>query len=130
MNLRKIIKEEISDFENLNWINKVSNNPWMEYEGIINYIVGMYKPVDTKIDNFEIGDANETVVSLYFDEISDNYITNTLHNNFKKLKESNLGKQIRKDVYDNFGVMTSGLSLEGFAPYVYRGLTIDVHLKN
>ena len=72
--------------------------------------------------------SEEVVIDVYFDEIDDKYITNPLNNNIKRLKEKNFGLQIRKDIYNFFGIKTSGLSLEGFSPFVYHGITIDIHL--
>lgn len=98
-------------------------------KGIIKYIEVMYKP--TKISSEYIYIDENTygsVINLFFDSIGDEFITNPSHNNLRKLKEDNLKLKIRRDIYTFFGVMTSGLSLDGFAPYVNHNLTINVHL--
>jgi len=101
-----------------------------ELSGIIKFIKSMYNPAKVKIDAADVFGNEETYVSLYFDEISDDYISNPQSNNIKRLKEKNLSLEIRNDVYKYFGVMTSGLDLDGYSPYRYMGLTIDVHLRN
>lgn len=101
-----------------------------DLSGIIKFIESMYKPAKIKIDTADVFGNEETYVSLYFDEISDNYISNPQSNNIKRLKERNLNLEIRNDVYMYFGVMTSGLDLNGHSPFRYMGLTIDVHLRD
>ena len=100
-----------------------------ELKGIIKYIEQMYKPEKIWIDKSNNHNSDEIVINLSFNEIGDEYITNHNFYSKNKMKEMNLEKQIRKDIYDYFGVMTSGLNLQGFAPYEYHGLTIDVHLN-
>ena len=68
--------------------------------------------------------------TIFFDEIDDKYDTNPFWTDKKKLKEKNFCQVIRKDIYNVFRIMTSGLSLEGFSPYEYHGITINVHLTN
>jgi len=100
-----------------------------ELKGIVKYIEKVYNPSKIKIINY-VEFINEPLVSLFFDEISDDFITNPQSNNIKRLKEKNLERQIRKDIYNYFGVMTSGLTLDGSSPYTFHGLTIDVHLRD
>ena len=95
---------------------------------ITKFIDTLYKPTNIKISIYLRNDTEEVVIDVYFDEIDDKYITNPLNNNIKRLKENNFGLQIRKDIYNFFGIKTSGLSLEGFSPFVYHGITIDIHL--
>ena len=101
-----------------------------EIKGIVKYIEVVYHPYKITIESYGIyDDIEEKVISVYMDEISDDYITNPNHKNPKYLKEKNLELKIRKDIYNYFGTMTSGLTLDGFSPYTYHGLTIDVHLN-
>ena len=95
---------------------------------ITKFIDTLYKPTNIKTSSYPRNDTEEVVIDVYFDEIDDKYITNPLNNNIKRLKENNFGLQIRKDIYNFFGIKTSGLSLEGFSPFVYHGITIDIHL--
>ena len=95
---------------------------------ITKFIDTLYKPTNIEISTLRNYDTEEVVIDVYFDEIDDKYITNPLNNNIKRLKEKNFGLQIRKDIYNFFGIKTSGLSLEGFSPFVYHGITIDIHL--
>ncbi len=101
-----------------------------ELNGIIKFISVMYNPDDIDVSSRKIMSPDptkdETVIRLTFNTISDDYITNPDSNDIKKNKEKNLERVIRKDVEGYFSIKTSGLSIEGFAPYVYRGLTIDV----
>ena len=99
-----------------------------ELSGIIKFIEYMYNPSNIEIDTSGNFGKYETYVKLYFDEISDDYISNSQSNSIKRLKEKNLNLEIRNDVYKYFGVMTSGLDLNGFSPYRFVGLTIEVHL--
>ena len=113
--IKKILKEE---------------NLKSELSGIIKFIESMYNPSKIKIDAKDVFGNEETYVSLYFDKISDDYISNPQSGYKQRLKERNLNLEIRNDVYKYFGVMTSGLDLNGYSPYRYNGLTIDVHLIN
>lgn len=102
--------------------------------GIVKYIDFMYHPEKIIIDKRNVWDEpdlyhDEVTIKLYFNDISDDYISNPQHRNINILKEKNLELEIRKDIESYFGIKTSGLSLEGFAPYRYNGLTIDVKLK-
>ena len=100
-----------------------------EISGIIKFIESMYNPAKIKIDTANVFGNDETYVSLFFNDISDDYVSNPQSGNKKRLKERNLNLEIRNDVYKYFGVITSGFDLNGYAPYKYRGLTIDVHLR-
>ena len=100
-----------------------------ELGGIIKFISGVFKPDNIKVYTYNLTDDHEeTVIELKYSHISDDYISNPQHRNVNTLKERNLELEIRKDVESYFGVKTSGLSLEGFSPYRYNGLTIDVIL--
>ena len=93
---------------------------------IVKFIDVLYKPSEIIVDE---SNGGEIYINIYMDEIGDEYITNHNFYSKNKMKEMNLEKQIRKDIYDYFGVMTSGLNFQGFAPYEHHGLTIDVHLN-
>jgi ribonucleotide reductase alpha subunit len=99
-----------------------------EVKVITKFINTLYKPIDMEINTLRNYETAEIVIDVFFDEIDDKYITNTRNNNIKQLKEKNFELQIRKDIYNFFGIMTSGLSLEGYAPYKYHGIAIKVHL--
>lgn len=93
---------------------------------VVKFIDVLYKPSEIIVDDT---DNNEIIINVYMDEIGEEYVTNRSFHNIKKLKEMNFEKKIRNDLYNYLGIMTSGVSLNGFAPYVHRGITIDVHLK-
>ena len=99
--------------------------PRIKVKAITKYIDKMYKPTNIEISGY---DTEEVVIDVFFDKIDDKYITNPLNNNIRRLKENNFRQHIRKDIYNVFRIMTSGLSLEGFSPFVYHGITINVHL--
>jgi hypothetical protein len=101
--------------------------------GIVKYIDHLYNPEKIIIDKRDVWEGSdsshiETIISLYFDSISDIYIINPQSSDIKKHKEKRMEYSIRRDIFNYFGVKTSGLSFEGFSPYVYNGLTIDVIL--
>lgn len=95
---------------------------------ITKFINTLYEPIDIEISTLRNNDTEEIVIDVFFDEIDDKYDTNPFWTDKKKLKEKNFELQIRKDIYNFFGIMTSGLSLEGFSPYKHRGISIKVHL--
>jgi len=100
-----------------------------ELEGMIKFISNIYKPDEIKVFTYNVTDDHkETVIKLKYSHISDDYISNPYHTNINSLKEKNLELEIRKDVESYFSVKTSGLTLDGFSPYTYNGLTIDVIL--
>ena len=88
---------------------------------IIKFIDKIYNPTKIEVDTLRNYDTVEIVIDVFFDEIDDKYNT--------RLKETNFGLKIRKDIHKYFRIMTSGLSLEGFAPYKHHGITIKVHLN-
>ena len=102
-----------------------------ELKAIIKYINMVFKPDKIDVRESEVW-ANrqfthtETIIDLYFDKIDDKYLTNPYAVDVDSNKETNLEKEIRKDIESYFGVKTSGLSIEGFSPYQYHGLTIGV----
>ena len=96
---------------------------------IIKFIDKIYNPTKIEVDTLRNYDTVEIVIDVFFDEIDDKYNTNPLNNNIRRLKETNFGLKIRKDIHKYFRIMTSGLSLEGFAPYKHHGITIKVHLN-
>jgi ribonucleotide reductase alpha subunit len=95
---------------------------------ITKFINTLYEPIDIEISTLRNYETAEIVIDVFFDEIDDKYITNSRNNNIKQLKEKNFELQIRKDIYNFFGIMTSGLSLEGFSPYKHHGISIKAHL--
>jgi hypothetical protein len=100
-------------------------------DGIVKYIDLMYHPIKIVVDKNSIWGSDdsindEIVISVYVDSISDDYITNPQSSDIKKHKEKRMEYSIRRDIFNYFGVKTSGLSFEGFSPYIYNGLTIDV----
>jgi hypothetical protein len=99
-----------------------------EVKVITKFINTLYKPIDIEINTLRHYDTQEIVIDVFFNEIDDKYITNDRNNNIIRLKENNFGLQIRKEIYNFFGIMTSGLSFEGYAPYKYLGISIKVHL--
>ena len=102
--------------------------PRIKVKAITKYIDKIYKPNNIEISTLRNYDTEEIVIDVFFDKIDDKYITNPLNNNIRRLKENNFRQHIRKDIYNVFRIMTSGLSLEGFSPFVYHGITINVHL--
>jgi hypothetical protein len=97
-------------------------------ELIKNYIKTVYKPKYVNISFLDNeGFDKEFYIHVFFDSIDEKYNTNPYSNTPIKLKERNLGFEIRKEVESFFNVKTSGLSLQGFSPHEYRGLTITVH---
>ena len=99
--------------------------PRIEVKVITKYIDKMYKPTNIEISGYE---TEEVVIDVFFDKIDDKYDTNPFFSDKKRLKERNLALEIRNDIYKFFRIKTSGLSLEGFTPFVYHGITINVHL--
>jgi len=99
-----------------------------EVKVITKFINTLYKPIDIEINTLRNYETAEIVIDVFFDEIDDKYDTNPFFTDKKKLKERNFELEIRKNIYNFFGIMTSGLSLEGFAPYKYHGIAIKVHL--
>jgi len=99
-----------------------------EVKVITKFINTLYKPIDIEISTLRNYETAEIVIDVFFDEIDDKYDTNPFFTDKKKLKERNFELEIRKNIYNFFGIMTSGLSLEGFAPYKYHGIAIKVHL--
>jgi len=99
-----------------------------EVKVITKFINTLYKPIDIEISTIRNYETAEIVIDVFFDEIDDKYDTNPFFTDKKKLKERNFELEIRKNIYNFFGIMTSGLSLEGFAPYKYHGIAIKVHL--
>lgn len=99
---------------------------------ISKYINSIYKPVKIGFResyNYENNNIKkEFIIDLWFDEIDDKYLTNPNHSEPDKLKEKMLEREIRKDIKSFFNIETSGLDLDGFSPYRYKGLTIDVTL--
>lgn len=95
---------------------------------ITKFIDTLYKPTNIKISTYLRNDTEEVVIDVYFDEIDDKYDTNPFFSDKKRLKERNFALEIRNDIYKFFRIKTSGLSLEGFSPFVYHGITIDIHL--
>ena len=95
---------------------------------ITKFIDKLYKPTNIKISTYLRNDTEEVVIDVYFDEIDDKYDTNPFFSDKKRLKERNFALEIRNDIYKFFRIKTSGLSLEGFSPFVYHGITIDIHL--
>ena len=97
---------------------------------ITKFINTLYEPIDIEINTLRNNDTEEIVIDVFFDEIDDKYYTNPFWTDKKKLKVKNFELEIRKNIYNFFGIMTSGVSLEGFFPYKYHGITINVHLTN
>jgi hypothetical protein len=95
---------------------------------ITKFINTLYKPIDIEINTLRDNDIEEIVIDVFFDEIDDKYDTNPFWTDKKRLKERNFELVIRNDIYKFFGIMTSGLSLEGFTPYKHHGISIKVHL--
>ncbi len=95
-------------------------------KGIVKYIYAMYSPSNIEVEN--IG-ANYWVY-VYMDEIDDRYITNSFYHDIDLLKERNLQLEIRRAIYDFFGVYTTGLNLSGFSPMQTHSLTIEVKLNH
>ncbi len=102
--------------------------PRIKVKAITKYIDKIYKPTNIEISTLRDNDREEIVIDVFFDEINDKYDTNPFWTDKKKLKERNFCQVIRKDIYNVFRITTSGLSLEGFSPYEYHGITINVHL--
>jgi hypothetical protein len=93
--------------------------------GIVKYINTMYSPKRIDVSNSE----SNYLIEIYFDHIDDSYISNPRHHSTNSLKARNFENKLRKDIYNFFGVMTSGLSFEGHAPYVPQDLKIKVILE-
>lgn len=91
-----------------------------------NYIIQIYKPKDISVDVRHNDTGMEYVIFLYFDHIDDKYITNQNALDLIANKENNLQREIRSEVEQFFSTKTSGLDLQGFAPYKRHGLTINV----
>ena len=102
--------------------------PRIEVKVITKYIDKIYKPKSIEISTLRNYDNEEIVIDVFFNEIDDKYDTNPFFSDKKRLKERNFALEIRNDIYKYFRIKTSGLSLEGFAPYVSHGITINVHL--
>jgi hypothetical protein len=98
---------------------------------IVKFIKELYKPEDvvvsllshTGIDGI---DRPEYYIYVYFDYIDDKYLKNPTFHDKVRNKEIHLRLEIRKYVDSYFGIKTSGVTLNGFSPFEYRGLTIDV----
>ena len=95
---------------------------------ITKFIDTLYKPTNIEISTLRNYDTEEVVIDVYFDEISDDYISNPQSGYKQRLKERNLSLEIRKEIYNFFMIKTSGLDLNGYSPFVYHGITINVHL--
>jgi hypothetical protein len=99
--------------------------PRIKVKAITKYIDKMYKPTNIEISGY---DTEEVVIDVFFDKIDDKYDTNPFFSDKKRLKERNFALEIRNYIYKFFRIKTSGLSLEGFLPYVSHGISIFVHL--
>lgn len=97
--------------------------------GIAKYIDTMYSPKQIDVGNEEWDGEYGYLIRVYFDHIDDSYITNSHFHSPNILKVKNLENKIRKDIYGFFGVMTTGLSFEGYTPYLIYGLRIKVILN-
>jgi len=118
----KSVNELIHCFILIIWYIYVSMDN-KKIELIAKYIKTIYKPNNIDIRVID----GEVYIHIGFDSIDEKYNTNPYSNQPNKLKERNLESEIRKEVESFFGVKTSGLSLFGFFPYEYHGLTIDVY---
>lgn len=96
-------------------------------KSIVSYIKQVYKPndIDVMLEEKE-DDSPDVYISLLFGHIGDEYLKNPNASDILANKEKHLERAIRKDIESFFSVKTSGLSLDGFAPYVHHKLTIDV----
>lgn len=96
-------------------------------KSIVSYIKQVYKPndIDVMLKEKE-DDSPDVYISILFDHIGDEYLKNPNASDKLANKEKHLERTIRKDIESFFSVKTSGLSLDGFAPYVHHKLTIDV----
>jgi hypothetical protein len=94
---------------------------------IAKYIKQIYKPTEISVEIKDMHDKKpEYIIFTYFDNIDDRYITNPMARDIFGNKENNLQREIRSDVEKMFSIKTSGLDLNGFAPYKRHGLTINV----
>lgn len=100
--------------------------PRIKVKAITKYIDKMYQPTNIEISDYDTEEVY--VIDVFFDKIDDKYDTNPFFSDKKRLKERNFALEIRNDIYKFFRIKTSGLSLEGFLPYVSHGITINVHL--
>lgn len=96
-------------------------------DAIEKYIKMVFQPTDMFVElSHDTYEKPEYIVFLYFNDIDDKYITNPDARDTIRNKEKNLEREIRSDVEKIFSIKTSGLDLNGFAPYKRHGLNINV----
>lgn len=76
---------------------------------IVKFIDSFYEPKKIKVVDFVISDKKNYTIGVYFENISDDYISNSEFHDIKKLKEHNLTREIRTYIENYLGIKTSGL---------------------
>ncbi len=92
---------------------------------IVKFVETLYTPAKIMVRDIEISGEKEIIIGVYFDEISDKYISVPYTRQVNKNKEENMTMEIRKSIHDFLGIKTSGLQVPDFFPPIERhGITI------
>ena len=95
-----------------------------QVNSIVKFVEEMYSPSHVHVESEGV---DEYVIIFYFDEIDNEYITNPLHRDLKLHKASRLKREIRTQIYNFFGIKTTGLPLtDHFSPVENHPMTILV----
>ena len=93
---------------------------------IVKFVETLYTPTKIMVRDIEISGEKEIIIGVYFDEISDKYISVPYTRQVNKNKEENMTNEIRKSLEDFLGIKTTGLQPRNnfFPPSERHGITI------
>lgn len=95
---------------------------------IVKFIQTVFHPSRIRIREIEGWENKEYYIVVYFDSISDEYITNWSHKDLVEHKESMMSREIRESVEKYLGIRTTGLQYMNnyFGPIEQHGISLIV----
>lgn len=95
-----------------------------QVNSIVKFVEELYNPYDVYVQGSGYGRYS---IIFYFDEIDNKYITNPLHKDLKLHKANMFKREIRTQIYNFFGIETTGLPItDHFSPVEQHPITIVV----
>jgi hypothetical protein len=99
-----------------------------EVNRIVKFVKELYSPYDVYVQGSKMGKYS---IIFYFEEIDDRYIVNPQHKDQKQHKANMFKREIRDQIYNFFGIKTTGLQPNDyFSPHEEHPITIVVTYVN